>query len=423
MRTVTKSAKLANVCYDIRGPIMDAAKKMEDDGQKIIKLNIGNLAVFGFDAPEEVQQDMIRNLPNSAGYSDSKGIFAARKAVMHETQKQGIKGVTLDDIYLGNGASELISMATNVLLDNGDELLLPAPDYPLWTAAASLSGGTPVHYVCDEANGWMPNLADIRSKVTPRTKGIVVINPNNPTGALYSRELLQGIVEIAREHGLVVFADEVYDKVLYDGAVHTPLASLSADVLTLTFNSLSKAYRSCGYRAGWMVVSGDKKLAKDYIEGLNMLSNMRLCANVPGQWAVQTALGGYQSINDLICEGGRLRQQRDLAYELINAIPGVSCVKPQGALYMFPRLDPEIYPIKDDQEFFLEVLQETKVMLVQGTGFNWPHPDHFRIVFLPHEADLREAINRLADFLARYRLRMGTDKLLAKPAKKTKAEA
>ena len=423
MRTVTKSAKLANVCYDIRGPIMDAAKKMEDDGQKIIKLNIGNLAVFGFDAPEEVQQDMIRNLPNSAGYSDSKGIFAARKAVMHETQKQGIKGVTLDDIYLGNGASELISMATNALLDNGDELLLPAPDYPLWTAATSLSGGTPVHYVCDEANGWMPNLADIRSKVTPRTKGIVVINPNNPTGALYSRELLQGIVEIAREHGLVIFADEVYDKVLYDGAVHTPLASLSADVLTLTFNSLSKAYRSCGYRAGWMVVSGDKKLAKDYIEGLNMLSNMRLCANVPGQWAVQTALGGYQSINDLICEGGRLRQQRDLAYELINAIPGVSCVKPQGALYMFPRLDPEIYPIKDDQEFFLEVLQETKVMLVQGTGFNWPHPDHFRIVFLPHEADLREAINRLADFLARYRLRMGTDKLLANPAKKTKAEA
>ena len=423
MRTVTKSAKLANVCYDIRGPIMDAAKKMEDDGQKIIKLNIGNLAVFGFDAPEEVQQDMIRNLPNSAGYSDSKGIFAARKAVMHETQKQGIRGVTLDDIYLGNGASELISMATNALLDNGDELLLPAPDYPLWTAATSLSGGTPVHYVCDEANGWMPNLADIRSKVTPRTKGIVVINPNNPTGALYSRELLQGIVEIAREHGLVIFADEVYDKVLYDGAVHTPLASLSADVLTLTFNSLSKAYRSCGYRAGWMVVSGDKKLAKDYIEGLNMLSNMRLCANVPGQWAVQTALGGYQSINDLICEGGRLRQQRDSADELINAIPGVSCVKPQGALYMFPRLDPEIYPIKDDQEFFLEVLQETKVMLVQGTGFNWPHPDHFRIVFLPHEADLREAINRLADFLARYRLRMGTDKLLAKPAKKTKAEA
>ena len=423
MKTVHKSAKLANVCYDIRGPIMDAAKQMEEDGHKIIKLNIGNLAVFGFDAPEEIQQDMIRNLPNSAGYSDSKGIFAARKAVMHETQKQGIKGVTLDDIYLGNGASELIVMATNALLDNGDELLLPSPDYPLWTAAASLSGGTPVHYLCDEANGWMPDLDDIRTKVTSRTKGIVVINPNNPTGALYSEELLRGILAIAREHGLVVFADEVYDKVLYDGAKHTALGSLSEDVLTLTFNSLSKSYRSCGYRAGWLVVSGDKKPAKDYIDGLNMLSNMRLCANVPGQWAVQTALGGYQSINDLICEGGRLRQQRDLAYELINAIPGVSCVKPQGALYMFPRLDPEIYPIKDDQEFFLEVLQETKVMLVQGTGFNWPHPDHFRIVFLPHEADLREAINRLADFLARYRLRMGTDKLLAKPAKKTKAEA
>ena len=405
MRTVTKSAKLANVCYDIRGPIMDAAKKMEDDGQKIIKLNIGNLAVFGFDAPEEVQQDMIRNLPNSAGYSDSKGIFAARKAVMHETQKQGIRGVTLDDIYLGNGASELISMATNALLDNGDELLLPAPDYPLWTAATSLSGGTPVHYVCDEANGWMPNLADIRSKVTPRTKGIVVINPNNPTGALYSRELLQGIVEIAREHGLVIFADEVYDKVLYDGAVHTPLASLSADVLTLTFNSLSKAYRSCGYRAGWMVVSGDKKLAKDYIEGLNMLSNMRLCSNVPGQWAIQTALGGHQSIDELVGEGGRLRLQRDLAHQLITQIPGVTCVKPQAALYMFPRLDPEIYPIADDQQFFLELLQETKVMLVQGTGFNWHAPDHFRIVFLPHEGDLREAIQRVAGFLEKYRRR------------------
>ena len=423
MKTVHKSAKLANVCYDIRGPIMDAARQMEEDGHKIIKLNIGNLAVFGFDAPEEIQQDMIRNLPNSAGYSDSKGIFAARKAVMHETQKQGIKGVTLDDIYLGNGASELIVMATNALLDTGDELLLPSPDYPLWTAAASLSGGTPVHYLCDEANGWMPDLDDIRSKVTPRTKGIVVINPNNPTGALYSDELLKGIVAIAREHGLVIFADEVYDKVLYDGARHTALGSLSEDVLTLTFNSLSKSYRSCGYRAGWLVVSGDKKPARDYIEGLNMLSNMRLCANVPGQWAVQTALGGYQSINELVGEGGRLRKQRDLAYQLITAIPGVTCVKPQAALYMFPRLDPVIYPIKDDQQFFLELLQETKVMLVQGTGFNWPHPDHFRIVFLPHEADLREAINRLADFLARYRLRMGTDKLLAKPAKKTKAEA
>ncbi len=405
MKQFRKSAKLANVLYDIRGPIMDAAKQMEEEGQKIIKLNIGNLAVFGFDAPEEVQQDMIRNLPASAGYSDSKGIFAARKAVMHETQKQGIAGVTLDDIYLGNGASELIAMSTNALLNDGDEMLLPAPDYPLWTAASSLSGGTPVHYLCDEANGWMPDLDDIRAKITPRTKGIVVINPNNPTGALYSDDLLKRIVAIAREHDLVIFADEVYDKVLYDGVKHTAIASLSTDVLTLTFNSLSKSYRSCGYRAGWLVVSGDKKRARDYIEGLNMLSNMRLCANVPGQWAIQTALGGYQSINDLVGDGGRLRRQRDLAYELITAIPGVSCVKPSAALYMFPKLDPAVYPIEDDRQFFLELLKETRVMLVQGTGFNWATPDHFRIVFLPHEDDLREAINRIAKFLEAYRLR------------------
>ncbi len=405
MNKIQKSNKLSNVCYDIRGPIMDRARQMEEEGHKIIKLNIGNLAVFGFDAPEEIQQDMIRNLPTSAGYSDSKGIFGARKAVMHETQKQGIKGVTLDDIYLGNGASELIVMATNGLLNNGDELLLPAPDYPLWTAAVSLSGGTPVHYVCDEDNGWMPNIDDIRSKITKNTKGIVVINPNNPTGALYSDALLLQIVELARKHGLIIFADEVYDKVLYDGVKHTPIASLSEDVLTLTFNSLSKSYRSCGYRAGWLVVSGDKKPAADYIEGLNMLSNMRLCANVPGQWAIQTALGGYQSINDLVGEGGRLRKQRDLAYELITAIPGVTCVKPQAALYMFPRLDPKVYPIKDDQQFFLELLQETKVMLVQGTGFNWKTTDHFRIVFLPHEDDLREAISRIAKFLENYRNR------------------
>ena len=403
MRTIQKSNKLSNVCYDIRGPIMDRARQMEEDGQKIIKLNIGNLAVFGFDAPEEIQQDMIRNLPNSAGYSDSKGIFGARKAVMHETQRQGIKGVGLEDIYLGNGASELIVMATNGLLDDGDELLLPAPDYPLWTAAVSLSGGTPVHYLCDEANGWMPNIDDIRKKITPHTKGIVVINPNNPTGVLYSNALLQEIIDLAREHGLVIFADEVYDKVLYDGVKHTPIASLSHDVLTLTFNSLSKSYRSCGYRAGWLIVSGDKKPAEDYIEGLNMLSNMRLCANVPGQWAIQTALGGYQSINDLVGEGGRLRKQRDLAYELITAIPGVTCVKPHAALYLFPRLDPKVYPIKDDQQFFLEMLQETKVMLVQGTGFNWPNPDHFRVVFLPHEDELREAISRMAKFLENYR--------------------
>jgi alanine-synthesizing transaminase len=408
LKTIAKSAKLNNVLYDIRGPIMDAARQMEEEGQKIIKLNLGNLAVFGFDAPEEIQQDMIRNLPNSAGYSDSKGIFGARKAVMHETQRQGIVGVTLDDIYLGNGASELITMATNALLDNGDELLLPMPDYPLWTAATSLSGGKPVHYLCDEANGWMPNLDDIRAKITPRTKAIVVINPNNPTGVLYSEDLLKSIVAIAREHGLVILADEVYDKVLYDGVKHTSLASLSTDVLTLTFNSLSKSYRSCGYRAGWMVVSGDKKHAKDYIEGLNMLSNMKLCSNVPGQWAIQTALGGYQSINDLVCEGGRLRRQRDMAYNLITAIPGVTCVKPVAALYMFPKLDPVIYPIKDDRQFFLELLKETRVMLVQGTGFNWPAPDHFRIVFLPHEDDLAEAVGRIAKFLENYRKQHGT---------------
>ena len=408
MKMIRKSTKLDNVCYDIRGPILECAQRMEDEGHKIIKLNIGNLAVFGFDSPEEIQQDMIRNLPNSAGYSESKGIFAARKAVMHYTQQQGIAGVTLDDIYLGNGASELIVMASNAMLNDGDEMLIPAPDYPLWTAAVSLSGGVPVHYRCDESAGWMPDLADIRARVTPRTKGIVVINPNNPTGALYSDALLRGIIDIAREFGLVIFADEVYDKILYDGATHTAIGSLSDDVLTLTFNSLSKSYRSCGYRAGWMVVSGDKFVAKDYIDGLNMMSNLRLCPNVPGQWAIQTALGGYQSINDLIAEGGRLRRQRDLAYELITAIPGVSCVKPAAALYMFPRLDPSLYPIKDDQAFILELLQETKVMLVQGTGFNWARPDHFRIVFLPHEDDLREAIGRVARFLELYRKRHGT---------------
>ena len=376
---------------------------MEEEGHKIIKLNIGNLAVFGFDAPEEIQQDMIRNLPSAAAYSDSKGIFSARKAVMQYTQEQGIEGVNLEDIYLGNGASELIVMATNALLNNGDELLLPAPDYPLWTAAVSLSGGTPVHYLCDEANGWMPDIDDIKAKITPKTKGIVVINPNNPTGALYSDALLKSIVELARQHGLIIFADEVYDKVLYDGVQHTAIASLSKDVLTLTFNSLSKSYRSCGYRAGWLVVSGDKKPAKDYIEGLNMLSSMRLCANVPGQNAIQTALGGYQSINDLVKPGGRLCRQRDLAYELITAIPGVSCVKPKAALYMFPKLDPVMYPVKNDQQFINDLLQETKVLLVQGTGFNWPTPDHFRIVFLPHEDELRVAIARIAKFLDNYR--------------------
>jgi alanine-synthesizing transaminase len=405
MKIIKKSAKLQNVCYDIRGPVMDAAKKMEDEGHAIIKLNIGNVGAFGFDAPEEVRQDMIRNLPSAAAYSDSKGIFSARKAVMQYSQERNVKGVGLEDIYIGNGASELIVMAVNALMNDGDEMLVPAPDYPLWTAAVSLSGGNPVHYVCDEANGWMPNLADIRAKITPRTKGIVVINPNNPTGALYSDEMLVSLIQIAREHGLIIFADEVYDKVLYDDAVHTAIGSLSSDVLTLTFNSMSKSYRACGYRAGWLVVSGDKRGAKDYIEGLNMLTSMRLCANVPGQMGIQTALGGYQSIKDLVNIGGRLRRQRDIAYELITAIPGVTCNKPSAAMYMFPRLDPEMYPIKDDQEFMYELLQETKVLLVQGTGFNWIDNNHFRIVFLPYEDDLREAITRIAKFLESYRKR------------------
>ena len=407
MKPVHKSNKLANVCYDIRGPVLQQAKKMEDEGQKIIKLNIGNLGVFGFDSPEEIQLDMIRNLPNAAGYSDSKGIFAARKAVMHYTQEKRIKGVTLEDIYIGNGASELIVMAMNALLNPGDEVLVPAPDYPLWTAAVSLSGGTPRHYLCDEQNGWLPDLDDIRAKITPNTRAIVVINPNNPTGALYSDELLLEIIAIARQHNLIIFADEIYDKVLYEGATHTAMGSLSEDVLTITFNGLSKNYRSCGYRAGWMVVSGDKREAKDYIEGLDMLASMRLCANVPAQYGIQTALGGYQSIKDLVAPGGRLRRQRDLAHELLTAIPGVTCVKPKAALYMFPRLDPEMYPIKDDQAFITEFLREEKVLLVQGSGFNWPHPDHFRVVFLPHEDELREAIQRLARFLEGYRKRHG----------------
>jgi alanine-synthesizing transaminase len=408
VRPIKKSAKLDNVCYDIRGPVLEKAKQMEEDGHKIIKLNIGNLASFGFDAPEEIQQDMIRNLPNSAGYSDSKGIFAARKAIMHYAQQKKVKGVGLEDIYVGNGVSELIVMAMNALLNPGDEVLVPAPDYPLWTAAVSLSGGTPRHYICDEGAGWLPDLDDIRAKITENTRAIVIINPNNPTGALYPDDLLKEIVEIARQHHLIIYADEVYDKVLYDGVEHTAIGSLSEDVLTISFNGLSKNYRSCGYRAGWMMVSGDRRPAADYIEGLNMLASMRLCANVPGQWAIQTALGGYQSINDLVSEGGRMRRQRDIAHELITSIPGVSCVKPKATLYMFPRLDPKVYPIQDDQQFIAELLQEEKVLLVQGTGFNWPDPDHFRLVFLPHVDDLKDAIGRIDRFLAGYRKRHGT---------------
>jgi len=411
VKTFLKSDKLNNVCYDIRGPVLELASRMEEDGQKIIKLNIGNVGVFGFDPPEEIQQDMIRNLVNSAAYSDSKGIFTARKAIMHYSQEKNIKGVTIDDIYTGNGVSELIVLAMNALLNNGDEVLVPAPDYPLWTAAVSLSGGTPIHYLCDEENNWAPNIDDMRAKITANTKGIVVINPNNPTGAIYSDQSLKAIVQLAEEFGLIIFADEIYDKTLYDGKTHTSIASLSENVLMITFNGLSKNYRSCGYRAGWMIVSGDKESAKDYIEGLNMLSSMRLCSNVPGQWAIQTALGGYQSIDELVAEGGRLRRQRDLAFDLITKIPGVTCVKPDAALYLFPKLDPQMYPIKNDQEFIAEFLKEEKVLLVQGSGFNWPHPDHFRLVFLPNEDVLREAIARLAKFLARYSARMGTNSL------------
>ena len=403
MKPILKSEKLNHVCYDIRGPVLELAQRMEEEGHKIIKLNIGNVGVFGFDPPEEIQLDMIRNLGNASAYSDSKGIFAARKAIMQYCQEKGIQGVTLDDIYTGNGVSELIVIAMNALLNNGDEVLVPAPDYPLWTAAVSLSGGTPVHYLCDESKEWAPDLADLRKKITPRTKAIVVINPNNPTGAIYSKEVLTELTSIAREHDLILFADEIYDKMLYDQEKHISLASLSTDVVTITLNGLSKNYRSCGYRAGWMVVSGDKEMIRDYIEGLNMLSSMRLCANVPGQYAIQTALGGYQSINDLVAEGGRLAKQRDLAWKLITAIPGVTCVKPKSALYLFPRLDPEMYPIEDDQQFVADLLKEEKVLLVQGSGFNWIKPDHFRVVFLPHEDVLTEAIARLARFLERYR--------------------
>jgi len=408
VKPILKSTKLSNVCYDIRGPVMERAKQMEEEGQRIIKLNIGNLAPFGFEAPEEIQRDVILNLPNSSGYSDSKGMFAARKAIMHYCQSKKIAGVGLEDIYIGNGASELIVMAMQGLLNTGDEVLVPAPDYPLWTAAVTLAGGTPRHYICDEQNEWMPDLADIRRNITPRTRAIVIINPNNPTGALYSDELLREVVEIAREHELIIFADEIYDKMLYDGATHTSIASMADDVLFLTLNGLSKNYRACGYRAGWMIVSGEKKHAQDYINGLTILASMRLCSNVPGQFAIQTALGGYQSINDLVAPGGRLCKQRDLAYQLLTAIPGVTCVKPKAALYLFPRLDPKIYPIEDDQKFILELLEAEKVLVVQGSGFNWIHPDHFRIVFLPIADDLTEAIGRIARFLESYRKRHGT---------------
>ncbi len=412
MRPITKSSKLADVCYDIRGPVLDRARQMEEEGHHIIKLNIGNPATFGFDAPDEILQDVIHNLAEASGYCDSKGLFAARKAIMHYTQEKQISNVQLDDIFIGNGVSELVVMTMQALLENNEEVLIPVPDYPLWTAAVVLAGGIARHYICDEQSDWLPDLNDIRAKITPKTRAIVIINPNNPTGALYPQDLLLEIIEIARQHHLIIYADEIYDKILYDLATHTSIASLADDVLFVTFNGLSKNYRAAGFRSGWAVVSGEKNHAQDYIAGLNMLASMRLCANVPSQFGIQTALGGYQSIYDLTLPTGRLKRQRDVAWKLLTEIPGVTCYKPKAALYLFPRLDQKIYPVDNDQQLVLDLLLEEKVLLVQGTGFNWIYPDHFRVVFLPNTDDLTEAVGRVAHFLERYRRRHGTDTLL-----------
>ncbi len=403
MRHIQKSTKLDNVCYDIRGPVLDHANRLEEEGHRILKLNIGNPAPFGFEAPDEIIQDVIHNLVAAQGYSHSKGVFSARKAVMQRCQIQGIADVEIEDIILGNGVSELIVMSMQALLNDGDEVLIPSPDYPLWTAAVNLSGGHPVHYRCDEGNDWQPDLEDIRAKITDKTRGIVVINPNNPTGAVYSEDTLKKIVGIAREHGLVILADEIYDRILFDDAVHVPLGSLATDVLCITFNGLSKNYRLAGFRSGWLIISGAKHLARNYIQGIEMLASMRLCANVPAMYAIQTALGGYQSINDLVKPGGRFYEQRELAWNLVTQIPGVSCVKPGGALYLFPRLDPEIYPIQNDEQLILELLLQEKLLLVQGTAFNWIDEQHFRMVFLPRVDELEDAIGRLGEFLRRLR--------------------
>jgi len=402
MRDYLKSHKLANVCYDIRGPVHERATVMEEEGHRILKLNIGNPTPFGFDAPEEILVDVIHNIPESQGYCDSKGLYSARKAVMQYAQQREITGVEVNDIYLGNGVSELIVMVMQALANDGDEILIPAPDYPLWTAATTLAGGTAVHYRCDEQSDWYPDLADIRSKITDKTRAILVINPNNPTGAVYPREILEGIVQIALEHGLVILADEIYDKILYDDATHTCLASISPEPLCLTFNGLSKTYRLAGFRSGWMIVSGAKHKARDFIEGLDILASMRLCANVPAQHAIQTSLGGRQSINDLILPGGRLLEQRDRAWELLNQIPGVSCVKPRGAIYLFPKLDPKVHRIHDDEKLVFDLLTQEKMLLVQGTAFNWPEPDHLRVVFLPRAEQIEDAVGRLGRFLKTY---------------------
>jgi alanine-synthesizing transaminase len=392
-----------NVCYEIRGPVNSEAKRLEEEGVSIIKLNTGNPPAFGLTAPDEIIHDTILNIKAAEAYCDSKGLFSARKAIMQYCQLKGIEGVDVDDIYIGNGVSEMIVMAMQGLLNNGDEILVPAPDYPLWTAAVNLSGGQAVHYHCDESAGWIPDMKDLESKITSKTKGIVVINPNNPTGAVYPEEILERIVKLACEHRLIVFSDEIYDKIIYDKLPHTACASLSKDILFVTFNGLSKSHRIPGFRAGWMIVSGNKAIAKDYIEGLDILSTMRLCGNVPAQFTIQTALGGYQSLTELISPGGRLYEQRDAAFEYFNSIPGITCVKPKGALYLFPKIDIKKYNIKDDQKFVLDFLLEKKVQLVQGTGFNWPAPDHFRVVFLPVVKELKIVAERMEDFLKDYR--------------------
>ncbi|AUG79438.1 aminotransferase [Kitasatospora sp. MMS16-BH015] len=399
---VIQSSKLANVCYDIRGPVLDEAMRLEDQGHRILKLNTGNPAVFGFEAPPEILQDILKNLSTAHGYGDSKGLLSARRAIVMHYEDRGLHGLTVEDVFLGNGVSELIQLAMTALLDDGDEVLVPAPDYPLWTASVSLSGGTAVHYRCDEQSEWYPDLADIEAKVTDRTRAIVVINPNNPTGAVYPREVLEGIVEIARRHDLVLYADEIYDKILYDDAEHVPLATLAPDLFCVTFNGMSKSYRVAGFRSGWMVLSGDRHRARSYIEGLTVLASMRLCANMPAQHAVAAALGGRQSIKELLLPGGRLLESRDTAYKLLNEIPGVSCVKPKGALYAFPKLDPQVYKIKDDQQMVLDLLRAQRILIVQGTGFNWPEPDHFRLVTLPRPEEIADAVTRIGDFLSGY---------------------
>jgi len=403
MKNISKSVKLENVCYDIRGPVLKEAKKLEEEGFRIIKLNIGNPGAFGFDAPDEIRHDIILNLQNAQSYGDSRGLFSARKAVMHDCQSRGIMDVEIDDIFIGNGVSELIMISMQGLLDSGDEVLVPMPDYPLWTAAVTLAGGKAVHYLCDESSDWAPDTDDIKSKITPNTKAIVVINPNNPTGAVYNREVLERIAQIARENDLIVYADEIYGRITYDGAVYIPFAKVAPDILTISFDGLSKAWRAAGFRAAWMILSGNKKAAADYIEGLDLLANMRLCPNMIAQYGIQTALGGYQSVKDLLLPGGRLREQRDTSVNLINQIPGLSVVMPKGALYCFPKIDTERFNIKDDQKFVLDLLLDKHLLLVAGTGFNWKKPDHFRVVFLPDTDTLKDAMRRLDDFLADYR--------------------